>query len=358
MIHPDSISLEWIRQASVKNNYNNLIIIEKTIRAFCLLEALVKSGCPFIFKGGSALMLHMKGRKRMSVDIDIICPPGTNVENYLWKYATNYGFSDIKLEERISRTNIIKTHAKFYYTVSYLTNKDKDAILLDVLFEDSTYTKIESLPIENPFLKQEGEPIMVNVPSLEDMLGDKLTAFAPNTTGIPYYKGERRCSMKIIKQLYDIASLFDVFADLTIVSNTFTKIAKVELEYRGKDPSNMQSVLDDILCTAEHICTGIYSKEKSYEEAELANGILRIRDLIHSEPYNQYSAAVNASKAAYLSALISKGKTSFERYNSNMSKELKNKSIDYPLSKSLNRIKTIIPEAFFYWLKTQELLVE
>jgi len=27
---------------------------------------------------------------------------------------------------------------------------------------------------------------MVDVPCLEDMLGDKLTAFAPNTTGIPY----------------------------------------------------------------------------------------------------------------------------------------------------------------------------
>jgi len=26
-----------------------------------------------------------------------------------------------------------------------------------------------------------------STPSLEDLLGDKLTAFAPNTTGIPYF---------------------------------------------------------------------------------------------------------------------------------------------------------------------------
>jgi len=39
---------------------------------------------------------------------------------------------------------------------------------------------------------------------MEDLLGDKLTAFAPNSTGIPYYKGEDSMSMGIIKQLYDI----------------------------------------------------------------------------------------------------------------------------------------------------------
>lgn len=34
----------------------------------------------------------------------------------------------------------------------------------------------------NRFLKLEGEPVLVNVPSKADMLGDKLTAFAPNTS--------------------------------------------------------------------------------------------------------------------------------------------------------------------------------
>ncbi len=53
---------------------------------------------------------------------------------------------------------------------------------------------------------------MVNVPGKADMLGDKLTAFAPNTTGIRHFKGDKDCSMEIIKQLFDIASLFDVTA--------------------------------------------------------------------------------------------------------------------------------------------------
>lgn len=35
------------------------------------------------------------------------------------------------------------------------------------------------------------------------------TAFAPETTGIPYYKGENLSTLEIIKQLYDIGRLFD-----------------------------------------------------------------------------------------------------------------------------------------------------
>ena len=54
-----------------------------------------------------------------------------------------------------------------------------------------------------------GKPLLAKVPCLEDMLGDKLTAFAPNTTGIPYFKKQDSMSMEIIKQLYDIGNLFD-----------------------------------------------------------------------------------------------------------------------------------------------------
>ena len=64
-------------------------------------------------------------------------------------------------------------------------------------------------------------PLNVNVPNLEDILGDKLTAFAPNTTGIPYFKKEDSMSMEIIKQLYDIGNLFDVVNELSVIRTTF-----------------------------------------------------------------------------------------------------------------------------------------
>lgn len=55
MILPESRSLEWIKKAAADNHASNPILVEKVIRAFSLLESLARSGCPFIFKGGSCL---------------------------------------------------------------------------------------------------------------------------------------------------------------------------------------------------------------------------------------------------------------------------------------------------------------
>ena len=49
MIHTDSRSLTWIQEVADKYIFKEVQLIEKTIRAFSLLEALVRSGCPFIF---------------------------------------------------------------------------------------------------------------------------------------------------------------------------------------------------------------------------------------------------------------------------------------------------------------------
>ena len=250
MINPRSRSLEWITEVAQKMGVRDKALMEKTIRAFSLLEALARSGCPFLFKGGSSLMLHLNTSKRLSIDIDIICPPGTVIEDYLGKYAEEYGFGKVELVERISRTDVPKKHAKFYYEMSYPGNGGQDKILLDVLFEETHYSKVVSLPIQSPLLLTEEPLVMVNLPSHEDLLGDKLTAFAPHTTGIPFFKGEKKCTMEIIKQLFDVASLFDITENLSVTRSTFTKFAVIELEYRHLPTDNIQQVLDDIYHTA------------------------------------------------------------------------------------------------------------
>lgn len=67
MINPKSRSLEWITEVAQKMGVHDKSLIEKTIRAFSLLEALVRSDCPFLFKGGSSLMLHLNTSKRLSM---------------------------------------------------------------------------------------------------------------------------------------------------------------------------------------------------------------------------------------------------------------------------------------------------
>ena len=91
--------------------------------------------------------------------------------------------------------------SSLHYNVAYLSNGDrKESILLDVLYEDAQYEKVETLKVESPFIRLNGEPLTVRIPSVNDIMGDKLTAFAPNTSGIPYYKKGEPKFVEIIKQ--------------------------------------------------------------------------------------------------------------------------------------------------------------
>ena len=285
MINPRSRSLEWITEVAQKMGVRDKALMEKTIRAFSLLEALARSGCPFLFKGGSSLM--------------------------------------VELVERISRTDVPKKHAKFYYEVSYPGNGGQDKILLDVLFEETHYSKVVSLPIQSPLLLTEEPLVMVNLPSHEDLLGDKLTAFAPHTTGIPFFKGEKKCTMEIIKQLFDVASLFDITENLSVTRSTFTKFAVIELEYRHLPTDNIQQVLDDIYHTA--LCISMRGVE-------------------------------SPDKAAYLSKLLEYDINEVHHYDPDKLGDLAAQTIQQPLPTKLNKLKKTHPEAFFYWNAIQSIL--
>lgn len=93
MIKEHCFGKDWFQAMSKKYKYNDLGIIEKVIRAYALLDLLARSGCPYIFKGGTCTGLILGDRtRRLSIDIDIICPPGTNIEEYLGKIK-EFGFT-------------------------------------------------------------------------------------------------------------------------------------------------------------------------------------------------------------------------------------------------------------------------
>lgn len=353
MINPQSRTVEWITEAARRLGVRDLILAEKTIRAFSLLEALARSGCPFLFKGGSSLMLHLNTSRRLSIDIDIICPPGTVIENYFEQYATEYGFGKVELVERISRSDVPKQHAKFYYEVSYLGKGFQDKILLDVLFEETLYSKIVSLPIQSPLLITEEPSVMVSLPSLEDLLGDKLTAFAPHTTGIPFFKGEKKCTMEIIKQMFDVASLFDLTDDLSITRMTFRKLAAIELEYRHLDSRNIQLVLDDIYQTALCVCMRGLQNPKEYKL--LQDGISRIGSFVLGNRYTLDDAIINAAKVAYISQLIRNEKNEIHHFNYDTIEKITDKILVDPMPTKLNKLKKTHPEAFFYLCEIQKI---
>jgi len=351
MIDQSKLTDKWVQQVAGEHNADPLLI-EKVIRALLLLEGLVKQDLTFVFKGGTALMLHFDSTKRLSIDIDIILPnKEINLEEILTAVVEEQNFTKFELQERNARSDIEKAHYKLYYTPVRSSGGDEEYVLLDILFEDLHYTDMKQLPVKSPFLPQTRDPLKVDIPSIEDLLGDKLTAFAPNTTGIPYFKGDDSMSMEIIKQLYDIGNLFDVAEDLQVVKETFNKFAVAELAYRDQDGLKPEDVIEDIYQTSLSIATRGKDGEADFDE--LLSGIQRIKSFIFSENYHLEKAITHATKAAYLATILKLDADSFERFDSSVN--MKDWLIEQPFNTRVNKLKKSNPEAFFYWYKMYEM---
>lgn len=352
MISIKTLNIDWLKEVSVKNRKTDTTLVEKVIRALIILEGLVKSNQPFFFKGGTALMLLLGSIKRLSIDIDIIVEKQNDfsVQKVFDNLLPESGFSRFEQKERKIDSKIEKAHYKFYYTPVHKTSQTEDYILLDILFETPNYNRILPWTIDSKFLIQDGKPLVVNIPTLEDLLGDKLTAFAPNTTGVPYEKRGYSQAMEIIKQLYDIGSLFNVVKDLEIVRKTFNKFAEIESAYRDLQ-IKPDDVLEDVFQTALIISTRGYVGKEDFNK--LSHGIKSISSFVFSETYHIERAIIDASKAAYLAKLIQTEKEEIEIFSN--PDILKNWTIELPLNTKLNKLKKSNPEAFFYWYKIFEI---
>jgi len=175
-------------------------------------------------------------------------------------------------------------------------------ILLDILFERNNYVGLKELPIRNELLITEGEDLTVKVPSAESMLGDKLTAFAPHTTGILLHDKNKRV-MEIMKQMYDVSSLVDVCTDFDEVYRTYQNVLKSEIAYRGKDYTEQQCLEDTM-----NACICIASRGKCNPEdyTEYVRGIRDLRTHIFAEQYSPELAVIRAAKIIYLAACMMK----------------------------------------------------
>ncbi|MDR3626419.1 MAG: nucleotidyl transferase AbiEii/AbiGii toxin family protein [Ignavibacteriaceae bacterium] len=312
MIDLESITLEWINKVAKENRNADKILVEKVIRALLLVEGLAKQKLQFVFKGGTSLMLLMSSTKRLSIDIILPDSP-SNLEKNLDKAALEQGFIRKELNQRITQTNIKKEHYKFFYTPIHKSTASEESILLDILYEKVNYNNVIQIPIQSSFVPVSSEPVNVSVPSLEDILGDKLTSFAPNTTGIPYFKSQDSMSMEIIKQLYDIGNLLDVVNDMRIIKATFSNFAKAELAYRKQTTLNENDVLEDTYQTS--LCIALRGAAGKGDFEQLLLGIRRVVRFIFSESYHLEKTITHASKAAYIAALIKHDANRIEKIN-------------------------------------------
>lgn len=354
MIENQSFEKAWLKTRKSTYQRTNPELAEKVIYALALAESLKNGGLDYVFKGGTSLFLMLPEPQRFSTDVDIVTMASREeLENVLRDLCTSssHGFQRFQLDENRSYqpTGIPKAHYSFYF-ISKLDQKEKK-IQLDVLYGKHDYPEIQEIPIQSDWLKTTGEPCYVTTPSLESLTGDKLTAFAPNTTGILYGKGKE---LEIIKQLFDLQLLFDKIADLEKIKKSFNALVSKEIEYRSSAGLiTKEEVLDDIIQTS---LLFVYQDRQLDDMSfshyqELKSGILKIASHLFVSRFRVDEAVVAASKVAYLAALIQVDyQGEIWHFDQTM-----NDTICSKLNKQLKHIRN--GEALFYWHQMMSLFI-
>lgn len=368
MIDIKSLSAEWI--AEKRNKYSkDPNLMESMIYALYLLEQLQLTGLDFIFKGGTSLILLMEEPKRFSVDIDIVISPKIKkeeLEEYLSKIIETSAFTRIELDEKRSYNgNIPKAHYKFIFDSNF-TNRNREGnvvsnpereILLDVLFADNPYPVVIERAIETEWLLQTDKPVFVRTPDINSITGDKLTAFAPNTTGVPYNMDKEK---EIMKQLFDVGCLFHLLTDVEVFKKSFTESAKGEIAYRPERKIELvEHVLRDTIDTALLIARKdtLKSDDEKSKYREIKTGIDQFRHFVFLGKFGILEAQVASAKAAYLAAIIlTDHKEELQKFSKDI--PLTEYIITNPEYNYLNkRLKFVAEgEALFYWYHTINLL--
>jgi len=321
-------------------------ILERTIFAFGLLEAIRRVDLPFIFKGGTSLLLLLNEPRRLSTDIDIIVEPGTDVDDYIQRAGKIFPFLSVEENVRKGGNDVEKRHFRFHFR-SPRSGKEIN-VLLDVVFEHNPYKAVEEKPIQSRLLMSEGEDLLVTVPDKNCILGDKLTAFAPHTTGIPFGKEKE---LEIIKQMFDCWTLFREMDDFQTVASVYHEVAQIEMGYRGLDCS-----VSDVLLDTIESCICIMGRRgiRPDDYQNFLTGINAIQGHVFRGRINGENAGLMACEVMYLATSILTEQTNIQRITG--AESYRDVKLQMKGAKRISYIRNADPTAYAYLVESFKLL--
>lgn len=358
MIKEHCFTEKWLNKFKNQEAHKRIdkAILEKMIYALHLLERIKSNGLNFVFKGGTSLVLLLEEGNRFSIDIDIICNTDRyTIEKILKKVVESSNFKSFHLDERRSyKLGVPKAHYSFSFD-SVTTAKYSGTILLDILIEDSIYPELTEKSVQTKWIETEGDT-KITLPTIDAITGDKLTAFAPNTVGIPYFKGkdQQSFSKEICKQLFDLSKLFEKIENIGIVARSFEAFAKKEIEYRKTETSNLTpgKVLQDTIDTCLILVKrGKGTSEEKSKFIELQKGIQAFgTGFLMVGNFRIDDAITASSRIAYLAAkILHEDLSPIEYYKGQDVKELIIENQDWNF---LNRLKKQPDKSsLYYWFK-------
>jgi hypothetical protein len=354
MISPICFTTEWLHAKRKELKGVDPSLLERALHAFALLGHLAESGIDFVFKGGTSLLLHVPVIHRLSIDIDILCSvPAAELNGVLAEVAKVPPFIRYEEDERGSRGLPARHHFKFFYT-PLLAGNPAPYVFLDVVEESLVPHDVIVKPITPEILEIRRE-ILVSVPTVESLLADKLTAFAPRTTGVPFTlaNGNPADTMQVAKQLFDVGELFNLAEDLPAIRRVYLRVFELENVYRGGGLT-ANDALEDTLHASLSLCMHRLKGIKDTQEAlMLEDGARKLGSHLVNHRFNLDMAKLAAAKAALMVRLIENeesGSSLGDFKSAPPAEELRHLMIIGEWER-LNRLKAVNSEAFHYWFQ-------
>jgi predicted nucleotidyltransferase component of viral defense system len=340
MISKNSFSKEWILRVKGSER-NDQSVIERQIYALHLLEELCLLSQTFIFKGGTSLSLLTDEFPRFSVDIDILVDPASKdffcLEN-LNRITEHSRFIKVKEDVRVPRYDIDKRHFVFFFNGIFSMNA---YVLLDIVFDKSHYQDIQRVRIKNYLLDTSEDVTRVNMPSIHDLLADKLGAFAPNTIGKKLGEGR---DVEVIKQMYDVWFLMKHYSLSPSFDQIYLAMANAEILRRGLTCDFKTPIIDTIR-TAGNILTEGKLDPNQYVllKAAIRKFVNYVRDLTFTVELAK-TGAIYSIYAALL--VLSGGKDRFDQFSNEQVEFLDSYKVFIPTKRWLRRANNELYELF------------
>lgn len=351
MIDGKCYTREWLEKCRQTVGRVDPGLLEKSIHAFELVGRLAGEGLPFVFKGGTALLLLLDKFRRLSIDVDIACPlPQEDVFRIVAEAVRKGPFLSVEPDPR-DPDRLPKRH---HYAIKFSSVVDPRVpatLQLDVLEDEAHYPHTRAVPLQSRFV-QPSEDIRITVPTIEGLLADKLTAFAPTTVGVRY--SAFKASLKIAKHAADIGELFVNARDGKGLVESYQRVFEAENSYR-ENAFTLSEALHDTITAAHQVC-GINLKgfRPMPESAVLLQGVSQVDSHMIGPRYTVDSAKIAAARAAHLAALIVSKEMPDDLAALQMDPAAANVPGDALLDgrfAGLNRLRQINPEVFQRWLR-------
>ncbi len=295
---PDFIKTQIIERKGLSRD-----LYERALNGLEYLAQLRSMGLDPIFKGGSAVQLLIPDNlQRLSIDIDLITDKSeTELTSVLRKIKEKFN-KKIYSFERVGLD--LPSHLILYNLDIPSLFSDKSSIIqLDFLLHNPNY-KIQRTPLKT-FLYESKYDVWT--PTIDALIGDKLTVLGPNTIGKPMTENP----LNFAKQIYDISALLEFSKNFEEIYDAYFKIFKFEKKSRDLKKMSFNDAVDDLIYVCklftlvQHIPVSLTNPNIKAGVNFLKNGLSGLSSYTSSQlRLSNLRVRIISSKIAFLGKLL------------------------------------------------------